>query len=501
MPPLSRRSRSARLLLVALAASSSLAVGAPAAHAQATPSVRIVAAKNEVTLRRYGRIVPLDLGVYVAATGGPFQIRAARADYDQPIQAVQVDAATGDVLRTIPDARVAGWRGLYQFVWVTFRNAAGDVVARRRTAFCPNGERQRVDDSGPAVSRYPGFCGWGGPFMRGMVWGIDEGWAVSAPGGGGEGSAPRWLRLPAGRYTANVRISPFFTRLLEIAEEDAKLTLRVTVEDAPLDGRYYAASTAGQTAPRAADTRAAAAAATKRAAAVPETTTPDPETVPDPAALPAWSLRVRNARGRAHLAFAASPWNAGPAPLVVEGFRRAGEDRMDAYQYFYDADGNAVGRAPVGEMDYDDRRGHQHWHFLQFARFSLVDVESNEVVRSNKQAFCLVPTDAIDLTVPRAAWTEWGGDVSTMCGGPSALWIREVLPAGWADTYYQSAAGQSLNITNVPNGWYRVRVELNPDGRLYERTSANNVEDRLVFLYGKPGARRASAAPWHGITP
>ena len=488
MPPSPRRPRVARFLLAALVAASSLAFGVPVAHAQAPPSVRLLAAKGEVTLLRYGRIVPLDLGVYTAATGGAFELRATRADYDQPIEAVQVDATTGEVLRTIPDARVAGWRGLYQFVWVTFRNEAGEVVARRRTAFCPNGERQRLDDSGPAVPRYPGFCGWGGPFMRGMVWGIDEGWAAGALSGGGEGYAPRWLRLQPGRYTANVRISPYFTRLLGIPEEDAKLALDVTVEDATHDGHFATAGAAMRT-------------GETRTAAVPDTTTPDPETVPDPAALPAWHLRVRNSGGRAHLAFAASPWNAGPAPLVVEGFRRADEDRMDAYQYFYDADGNVVGRAPVGEMDYDDRRGHHHWHFLQFARFSLVDAESNEVVRSNKQAFCLVPTDAIDLTVPRAAWTEWGSDLATSCGGPSALWIREVLPAGWADTYYQYAAGQSLNVTNVPNGWYRVRMEVNPDGRLYERTSANNVEDRFVLLQGEPGQRRVTAAPWHGITP
>ena len=477
-------------MLVAVAVASSLALGAPAAYAQAEPSLRLLAAKSEVTLRRYDGVVPLELGVYVGATGGAFEIRASRADYDQPIRAAQVDPVTGDVVRTIPDARVAGWRGLGQFVGITFRNEADEVVARRRFAFCPNGDRQRLDDAGPAVSRYPAFCRWGGPFVRGMVWGLDEGWAASAIAGGGYGI--RGLRLEAGRYTAAVRIAPFFTNLFGISEEDAMLTLAVTVKDARF-AKHYAAGAAVGEAPRARAARAAA--------AVPDTATPDPETVPDVAALPAWNLRVRNVRGRAHLMFAASPWNAGPAPLVVEGFRREGEDRMDAYQYFYDANGDAVGRAAVGDMDYDDRRGHQHWHFLQFARFSLVDVRSNEIVKSNKQAFCLVPTNAIDLTVPRAAWNEWGADLATSCGGPSALWIREVLPAGWADTYYQATPGQSLNVTNVPNGWYRVRVELNPDGRLYERTALNNVEDRLVLLRGKPGKRRVAAAPWHGITP
>ena len=487
MPP-SRRSRATRLLAFG-SALAALGVAAPAAHAQEAPSVRLFAAKSDVTLYRYGRIVPLELGVYVASTGGPLEIRAVRPDYDQPIEATQVDAASGDVLRTIPAEQVAGWRGLSRFIWVTITNEDGEVVATRRSAFCPSAH-QRLDDSGPAVSRYPGSCRWGGPFLRGMVWGIDEGWAASGDTGGGEGYALRWLRLEPGRYTATVRISPDFTTFFGVAEEDAAVVLDVTVEDA---SHYSYHRMAARASLRAGETRTTA--------AVPETTAPDPETVPDLAALPAWNLRIRNSRDRAHLAFAASPWNAGPAPLVVEGFRRSGEDLMDAFQYFYDADGNAVGRAPVGEMDYDSRRGHRHWHFLQFARFSLIDAADNDVVRSNKQAFCLVPTNPIDLTVPRAAWRESSGDLGTMCGGPLALWIRETLPAGWADTYYQFAPGQSLNVTNVPNGWYHVRIEVNPDGRLHERTSLNNIEDRLVLLRGRPGARRVIAAPWHGITP
>ena len=43
------------------------------------------------------------------------------------------------------------------------------------------------------------------------------------------------------------------------------------------------------------------------------------------------------------LAFAANVWNAGPSQLVLDGFRQQGKDLMDAYQYFYDANGKQVG--------------------------------------------------------------------------------------------------------------------------------------------------------------
>ena len=114
---------------------------------------------------------------------------------------------------------------------------------------------------------------------------------------------------------------------------------------------------------------------------------------------PAYAI-VTFAQGRGdYLQFAADVWDRGPASLVVEGFRAMGEDRMDAYQYFLE-DGAVVGRAPVGSFHFDRRDGHEHWHFLQFARYRLLD-SAQVAIRSRKQAFCLAPTDPIDLTVGR----------------------------------------------------------------------------------------------------
>jgi hypothetical protein len=232
---------------------------------------------------------------------------------------------------------------------------------------------------------------------------------------------------------------------------------------------------------------------------VPTVTDPDPSTVADLVALPTWSMRVRHSGERDYLGFAVTPWNAGPAPLVVEGFRQPDEDVMDAYQYFYDAQGEVIGRAPVGTMEYDTRRGHHHWHMLQFAEFLMVDTSNSEVVRSKKQSFCLAPTDAIDLTVPGANLREYGDGSFTQCGGEQALWVREVLQTGWGDTYYQSVGGQSFDITNLPNGHYKVRVVVNPTGELYETTTDNNIAERLIYLKGRPGKRIVRVSSWHGI--
>ena len=59
--------------------------------------------------------------------------------------------------------------------------------------------------------------------------------------------------------------------------------------------------------------------------------------------------------------------------------------------------------------------------------------------------------------------------------------------------------GQSFNITNLPNGWYYARLEVNPLGALYETTTTNNAESRLLYLGGRPGRRTVLVTPWHGV--
>ena len=77
--------------------------------------------------------------------------------------------------------------------------------------------------------------------------------------------------------------------------------------------------------------------------------------------------------------------------------------------------------------------------------------------------------------------------------------IREVLPTGWGDTYYQSVGGQAFDITDLPNGRYYIEVRANPLGLLYDRSAANDVRLREIRLRGRPGHRRVVVPPWHGI--
>ncbi len=67
--------------------------------------------------------------------------------------------------------------------------------------------------------------------------------------------------------------------------------------------------------------------------------------------------------------------------------------------------------------------------------------------------------------------------------------MREVLAAGWGDTYSQIRAGQSFNVSTLADGVYYVAVTANPDNRLVESSLANNRSLRKIVLGTRAGQR------------
>jgi hypothetical protein len=86
-------------------------VAAGSAAQTSAPSVRLVASGGPVTLYESNGRVGLDVGVWVAAAGGTFELRASRADHDAPIGLTQVDATTGAVLRDLSNVSLQGFEG------------------------------------------------------------------------------------------------------------------------------------------------------------------------------------------------------------------------------------------------------------------------------------------------------------------------------------------------------------------------------------------------------
>jgi hypothetical protein len=256
--------------------------------------VRLLSPGGPVTLYRQNRRVALvQLPVWVAATGGDFELRVSRPDYDTPVGITQTDAATGAVIRDLRDDTLDDWKGLSAFLEVTVLDSVGNPIRQRSFTFCPNAWERRVDDSGPEIPRYPTMCAdWLSVFTKGMVWGIDAGWASPAFTWGQTGVPT--LRLPNGSYTIVVRIASRYADLLEIPAEDTEVVLDATVVDG--GGKGYAAPEVAKRARH-----------PSLAAGVPEVSDPDPSTLPDLVALPLWSLVTFDHNGRDYLGFAATP--------------------------------------------------------------------------------------------------------------------------------------------------------------------------------------------------
>jgi hypothetical protein len=463
--------------------------GAPPAGAVSAPSVRLIATTDEVRVREQSRGgLGVDLGVWLASVGGDFQIRLSRADYASDVTATQT-TSTGSVVRAIPAGDLDGWFGLARFMHLSVKNANGRAVFRSVQTFCPNGwDLDRVDDSGPMNPTYPQWCG-ANPFTLGVVWGIDEGWATNP-------LAWTWLParlLPAGTYSVRVWIDPAYTDLFEVPATDAEV--RITLDVTSSGSTAEAVPSTSLRRPRAG---APSTGAPRPYTTVPEIV-PSGDAEPDLAALPAWGISVTHRKGRDYLVFGATVWNGGPSPMIVEGYRASDSDVMDAWQYFTDPSGSVIGKAQVGQLQYDSRPGHRHWHFEQFASYSLTGATRTEAVRSDKASFCLAPTDPVDLLAPGAEWNPYQTGLYSACGEPSSLWVRETLPVGWGDTYFQWLPGQSFDVTDLPNGKYFIRVQVNPLGALYDRTADDDVSYRRIRLRGRPGDRWVVVPPYENV--
>ena len=529
----SRRRRSRVLLAGAMAAGLAMGTAGIGVANAATdpPALAFVAATQNVTATRYisGDFVyfDFDLGVNLIAGKDPFEIRASRTSYATPIVAQQIVVKKGKKTAVpLPAGMFTGFGGFADFTKITIKNAAGATVQDYTTLFCPNSwASTRTRPDAPAETPYPTWCNAWNPFTLGSVWGIQAGWnsllgslpADADPFGGGD------FDLPAGNYAVTVALNQIYRDYFKIPVAGSTVQLNLTVVDV-VDGAArarakLAAGPAGLANPAVRGAHAVHADDSRQGSSyLPEFRPPAKRPAvakaapksgprPDLRSLPAWGISLSPGAdpqtgeldGTWYVNFGATVWNAGTSPLLVDGFRRTGTDLMDAYQYFFDASGKQTGSVAAGTMEWDARDGHRHWHFTDFAQYNLLSGDKKLTVRSGKEAFCLANTDAVDYTLPGAKWRPQNTDLSTSCGGNTAVAVREVLDAGNGDTYTQDRPGQSFEITDLPNGTYYIEVLANPAQKLTEVSTTNNSSLRQIILGGTPAERTLTVPPVYGI--
>ena len=536
-----QRHRSRTRLLVAGTTAVAVAMSAGgagvASAAAALPALSFVAASTNVVAERFvdGDDVwfYLDLGVNLIAGKDPFEIRATRKSYKDPIVAKQIVVRNGKKTAVaLPAGMVTDFGGLKNFTAITITDAKGAKVKSYQTDFCPNSYGSaRTRRDAPAQNPYPQGCSRYNPFVLGDVWGIQAGWNGTIE------SMPRSARwtapdfdLKAGTYKVTVALNKKYRDHFKIPVAQATVKLNLTVTDVvDEDAGAIAARKAVQARAAKAGVVGSIAehglhagegdASRQLSAYLPEFRPPARRPAvlaaaavpkgprPDLRSLPAWGISLEQgqdpktgaADGHWYMNFGATVWNGGTSPLLVDGFRRTGTELMDAYQYFFNAAGKEVGSVKAGTMEWDKRAGHMHWHFTDFAQYRLLKADKKVAVRSGKEAFCLANTDAVDYTLKNAKWRPQNTDLSTSCGGNTAVAVREVLDVGSGDTYDQSRPGQSFEVTDLPNGTYYIEVLANPKKKLAETSTTNNSALRKVVLSGTKTARKITVPPVYGI--
>lgn len=486
-----------RLIAIAAIVTAICAMAAATSSAGTRPpSVRLLSVVKHVDVQRSDGQPDLYIdGINVASVDGAFEVDAVGKNGTMTLWQVHRDAhGVHRIRQLIPRAKVDPSLGLPKFFHAVLRDSSGKVAADiPDLPFCPGGGlyfggggAARTDDRGPVQPTYPTMCG--SSMTRSTVWGIDQGWATNL------GLDLNAEGIADGDYTMDLTITPSWMSQLDIPAKSASvhLALTVTTQDdcvppgpcEPPSGR--APNTARAT--------------SHRPVEGPRNVTPaeafgdngmrSGAGVPDMGALPAHDMSTENNADDHHdyLDFGATISNLGSGPLVVEGFRQGDKPLMTAKQYIYQ-NGKPVRSATVGEFEFDTRPGHNHWHMEDIAQYDLLDASGQRIVLSDKQSFCLAPTDPVDLLLKGADWQPDRTALWSACAGDSSIWLREVLPAGWGDTYYQDVAGQSFDITGLPNGRYQVRVTSDPAHKLLETDYSNNAAVQPIQLGGTPGNR------------
>ena len=535
MPTRKNRTR----VLVAGSVTTAIALAAAgfgiASAAEDPPALAFKAVTSNVIATKYVSedysYFDVGLGVNLIAGKQPFEIQAKRKNYSEPIVAQQMITGRNGKKQGVklPDGLFSTFAGFEDFTKITIKDSAGATVKEYNTDWCPNTYNStRTRPDAPSSTPYPMDCSGWNPFILGSVWGVQAGYnsPIEFFPRSESGDEPEF-ELPQGDFQVTIKLNDKYKTWLKVPDADATVALNLKVQEVREESNEPGAARAkalmraaavGDELPKGAlavkgehGEHAGQGDETVQISSIDPTFRPPakapkamakaPKTGPRPdlRSLPAWGIELSEEDGKAYVNFGATVWNAGTSPLMVDGFRRTGTELMDAYQYFYDADGKEVGSVNAGTMEWDAREGHMHWHFTDFAQYNLLGADRKRVEKSGKEAFCLANTDAVDYTIPNAKWRPGNNDLATSCGGNTAVAVREVLDVGNGDTYSQFRPGQSFDVTDLPNGTYYIETLANPEKKLAESKTDNNSSLRKIVLGGSPGARTLKVPPVHGI--
>jgi hypothetical protein len=189
--------------------------------------------------------------------------------------------------------------------------------------------------------------------------------------------------------------------------------------------------------------------------------------LPDLITLAPFDLRIAGNpdTGRKILRFANAVANVGEGALELRGTWQEDVSGFQVSQQLYGSHGEVLAEPILPVIIYHPEHG--HWHLDGFARYELWSTTHagqllDIVSVSGKISYCLIDTDR--LTAPEGSRRGYAN-----CSAS-----RQGMSAGWADTYKSHLAGQWVDISGLPDGYYVLRSVADPHNHLREMDDDNN---------------------------
>jgi hypothetical protein len=196
--------------------------------------------------------------------------------------------------------------------------------------------------------------------------------------------------------------------------------------------------------------------------------------LPDLVPSPQLNVQTQQADGRWIMRFDTILTNQGEGAFVLRGSREPGR----TWELEQDVQYSESGAEPVpvdsGLVWGGD--GHEHWHVVRVASVWLVRLDENGKPVDNsknlidtKVGFCFYDhTHELDRGPEEPVYT------AHTCGDEDDTELGMGLSSGWNDTYLMSLPGQSIDVTGLPDGMYRLWTEVDEKGAFREVTRDNN---------------------------
>ena len=146
--------------------------------------------------------------------------------------------------------------------------------------------------------------------------------------------------------------------------------------------------------------------------------------------------------------------------------------------------------------------GHGHWHIREVESHTIESLDGKVLGTVVKSGFCFFDTNVIDAALPGTPPAAQYRSVG--CGTQIDSAVTMGLSVGWGDEYPWHLFEQEIDITDLPDGTYRLRAVADPFGWFEELDETNNevttditlrVEDEIPYI------EEVGASPAPSVSP